>query len=142
VLACVKEVEPRFFCRCLNTLPRAALFRFPRQKSIKDIEIALLPLEDQRQVLAALTDIETKTALLWNQNRVLNAMVQALFDHCFVFGGEKFRPLADFTAFHTAGSDRFPAPGASTVSNTDAGTAFYDIFLCPRKGPSSCLPAC
>ncbi|MDR2135554.1 MAG: restriction endonuclease subunit S [Treponema sp.] len=142
VLACVEEVEPRFLCRCLNALPRAALFRSQRPEDLDSIEIALLPLEDQRQILAALADIEMKTALLRDQNRVLNAMAQSLFDHCFVFGGGKPRPLGDFAVFRAAGLDAAPGPGAGPGAVLDAAsgagpgsdTAFRGLLLSPREG--------
>jgi hypothetical protein len=159
VLACVEEVEPRFLCRCLNALPRAALFRSPRPEAIEDIEVALLPLEDQRHILDALSDIENKKALLRDQNRVLNGLGQALFDHCFVFGGGKPRPLGDFVVFRSAGlgaanldtslnttnlnTNLNAAPGAAAPSPSrspgplppeDAGTAFHNLLLYPREG--------
>jgi hypothetical protein len=162
VLACVEEVEPRFLCRCLNALPHAALFRPPRPEGIMNIELALLPPEDQRQVLAALSDIERKKALLRNQNRVLNGLAQTLFDRCFIFGGGDPRPLEHFAAFRV-GPGTFPDPGAApglgavsglgTVPGlgiappaapspprtseplpAQTGTAFHNLLLYPREG--------
>jgi hypothetical protein len=128
VLACVEEVEPRFLCHCLNALPRTALFRSPWPEHINDIEIALLPPEDQRQILSVLSDIEIKTALLRDQNRVLNGMAQSLFDHCFIFGRGKPRPLGDFVVFHCADPDGTPHP------DTPGGSAFHKLLICPREG--------
>jgi hypothetical protein len=144
ILACVEEVEPRFLCRCLNALPRAALFRPPWPESIKDIEIALLPPDDQRQILTALSGIEKKTALLREQNRVLNGMAQSLFDQYFIFGDRTPRPLGDFVMFRSAAQDRTPgqdrAAPLATVSPLRAsesfppeGTVFHNLFLYPRE---------
>jgi hypothetical protein len=128
VLACVEEVEPRFLCRYLNALPPATLFRSPWPEHVNDIEIALLPPADQRQVLSVIDDIERKTALLRDQNQVLNEMAQSLFDHCFIFGGGKPRPLGDFVVFRATGSDGPPGPG------TAEGTVFHKLLICPREG--------
>jgi hypothetical protein len=143
VLACVEEVEPRFLCRCLNALPRAVLFRPPWPEGINDIEVALLPPDDQRQILATLSDIERKSALLREQNRVLNGMAQSLFDHWFIFGDGDPRPLGDFVTFRpaapggTPGPDR-AAPPALPFRVSEAlppeETAFHNLFLCPREG--------
>ncbi|MDR1024625.1 MAG: restriction endonuclease subunit S [Treponema sp.] len=124
VLACIEEVEPRFLCRCLNTLPRSVLPRSPQPADIEDIEISLPPPEDQRQILAALSDIENKTVLLQNQNRLLDGMAQSLFDHRFVFGSGKLRPLGDFIISRT-----LPDPGLPQ----NAGTAFHNLLLYPRE---------
>jgi hypothetical protein len=125
VLACIEEVEPRFLCRCLNTLPRAVLPRSPQPEDIEGIEIFLPPPEDQRQILAALSDIESKTALLQNQNRLLDGMAQSLFDSCFIFGSGSLRPLGDFISSRTT----VPDPGLPQ----DAGTAFHNLLLYPRE---------
>jgi hypothetical protein len=124
VLACIEDVDPRFLCRCLNALPPAALPRSPQPNSIGDIEIALPPLEDQRQILAALSDIERKKELLSDQNRVLNGMAQSLFDRFFIFGGEHERPLGDFVRFQ---------PADTTSPGAPAGTGFHNLLLYPRE---------
>jgi hypothetical protein len=139
VLACVEEVEPRFLCRCLNALPRAVLFRSSRPDDIKDIEIALLPPDDQRHILTALSDIERKTALLREQNRVLNGMLQSLFDHYFIFGDGKPRPLGVCVMFRGAEPDRAVHPAAvpplrAPEPPPPEGTVFHNLFLYPREG--------
>jgi hypothetical protein len=125
VLACIEEVEPRFLCRYLTTLPRAVLPRSPQPEDIEGIEISLPPPEDQRQILAALSDIENKTALLQNQNRLLGGMAQSLFDYYFIFGSGSIRPLGDFIISRTT----VPDPGLPQ----DAGTAFHNLLLYPRE---------
>ncbi|MDR1445011.1 MAG: restriction endonuclease subunit S [Treponema sp.] len=122
VLACIEEVEPRFLARRLDALPRA--FRSLRPGDIENIEISLPPPEDQRQILAAVLDIERKIVLLKGQNRLLDGMAQSLFDRCFMFGGGKFRPLGDFVISRTAAP---PDPGLYT------GTAFHNLLLYPRE---------
>jgi hypothetical protein len=147
VLACIEEAEPRFLARCLGALPRAALPRSPRQEDIENIEISLPPPEDQRQILAAVSDIEKKTALLQDQNRLLNGMAQSLFDCSFIFGSENLRPLGDFVVFRAAVPDpSVPARAVSAApepgllqqelpqgAGPHTGIAFHNLLLYPRE---------
>jgi hypothetical protein len=136
VLACVEDVEPRFLCRCLNSLPPTALPRSLWPNAVGDIEIALPPPEDQKQILASLLDIEKKKELLLDQNRVLNGMAQSLFDRFFIFGGGKDRPLGDFVRFQPASMAETGLPAETFNPNGSInpdGITFHKLLLYPRE---------
>jgi hypothetical protein len=131
VFSCGPEAEAPFLCRVLNAMDPA-----PRTFNLKELEALELTLpvaEVQRLILKALANIEAKTALFRDQNRVLHGMIHALFDRLFIFGSGTPRPLGDFAGYGPPSG----TPGAAVTetmktTETPAGTPFGNLCLYPR----------
>jgi hypothetical protein len=126
VLSCGPEAEAPFLCRVLNTIDPA--LRTAGLKELEALELILPAVEVQRLILGALSNIEAKTALLQDQNRVLHGMIHALFDLLFIFGGGTSHPLGEFAGY------RSPAPktAAAEAAELAAGIPFGDLCLYPQ----------
>jgi hypothetical protein len=127
VLSCEPETDPAFLCQVLNIPPpdSPSSARSIDIKKLEALEFSLPGLEVQRLILKALSAIEDKTALLRDQNRVLQGMIHALFDRFFIFGPGS-RPLGDLAGYRPADTPASP-PGESR------GDVFYNLFLYPRE---------
>jgi hypothetical protein len=125
-LSCGPEAEPRYLCQLLNAIAANAPHRSrPRVEKLRELEILLPPIAEQRHILTALAGIEQKTALLDNQNRILNEMAQTLFEKYFIYGAGKPRPLGDFIEARSHGQTSEHAP-------TDTAVGFYNLVLQTR----------
>ncbi|ULO00742.1 type I restriction/modification system, specificity subunit [Campylobacter sp. RM5004] len=68
-------------------------------RDLKEVEITLPPLEEQRQIAAILSSIDDKIELLHEQNKTLEELAQTLFRHYFIENPNpswQEKPLSDF----------------------------------------------
>jgi hypothetical protein len=127
VLSCGPEAEAPFLCRVLNAIPAPRAAGWKEQEAL---ELTLPPVEVQRLILKALEDTEAKTALLRDQNRVLQGMIHSLFDLLFITGGGPPRPLGDLAGYR-------PAPPATRTQGPaetapPEGTPLGNLLLYPQ----------
>lgn len=68
-------------------------------RDLREVEITLPPLEEQRQIAAILSSIDDKIELLHEQNKTLEELAQTLFRHYFIENPNpswQEKPLSDF----------------------------------------------
>ena len=78
-------------------------------KSIRNIEILLPTLPEQKAIAAVLSSLDDKIDLLHRQNQTLEAMAETLFRQWFVVEAQEdweTRPLGDFVTVKRGGSPR------------------------------------